>query len=328
MNVTGLGPGIGKIVYLTAPYKLDGSTANQFRSWLLDGGSGEEIYTDLPTAYAALTADRNDVVLALPGAYTLSAELVWAKSSTHLIGLGGPNQRMAPAAGTDGMVRFYDTTARATDEASIKVTGDYVQFQGFQTRNTVSDANNIADLKIVGKNFYGKGLHLRGGGGANQINAYAGIPLWIDTSVAGQANCGTLVDCWVGDPHGTARTGGCGSVYFPGTAGQGTSWEFKNCKFMQTSETAAVSAMVLGGNYAADRYLSFEGCLFYNFSVNLANILTQVITDTSDGTTRMTLLDANTRQYGWGKWCNRGTYIFGNQPQANAAGGTMVTVTA
>lgn len=328
MGQTGLGPGIGEIFYLVSQYKNDGSTASQYRRSLLDSGIADDshIFTSLSSAYAAMTGDRNDVLLVYPGDYTITSQLTWAKNQTHILGLGGPNQRMAPAAGTDGMVRFYDTTARGSDAASIKVTGHYVQFQGFQMRNSANDVNNIADLFIVGKNFYGKNLHLRGGGGAAQINAFAGIPLWIDTSVAGQANCGTMVDCYIGDPHGTARTGGCTSVYFPGTAGQGTSWEFINCKLMGTSETAAVPCVALGGNYSVDRYLLFKECIFYNFSTNLANVLTQVFDD-NQTTTHMIIID-NCFQYGWGDWTDNATYVFGNQPAANAAGGKAVTLTS
>lgn len=327
MGALGVGPGVGRIKIL-AP--VDSATSS-YRTTLHDlGVSYNDMYTDLATAYTELRAYQNDVLLVMPGDYTVSSEVTWAKSNTHLIGCGGPNQRMAPAAGTSGMVRFYATFDPGnTDYALFKVTGDYVQFHGFQTRYTYNDANAIADLKIIGKNFYGKGLHLRAGGGANQINALSGIPLWIDTSVAGQANCGTMEDCWIGDPHGTARTGGCGCVYFPGIAGQGTSWEFKKCRFLQTSETAAVSAVQLGAAAAAaecaERYMLFENCLFYNFSVNLLQILTQVFTDNCT-TTHMILLK-NSAQYGWGKWTNSGTYVFGDQPAGNGAGGKMLTMT-
>jgi len=313
----GLGLGIGEYFFL-----VNNKTTDLYYQTLVNSRVRDDrIFTTLAAAYAATTANRGDVVCAFPGAYTPSASLTWSNSQTHLVGLGGLNQRSAPAAGTTGMVRFYCSTTSVTQ--IINVTGDYVTFSGFQMRNTYDSANNVCDLKIGGRNFTGKHLALRGGGGASQINAHAGIPLYLDGT--GYANCAKFIECDIGDPFGTARTAGeC--IYIVGTGGQVADVEFKGCRIMTTSETAAVSAVVAAAGASLDRYMLFEDTLFYNFSVNLASILTQTITD-NVATTNMFLLTGKTAQYGWGKWANAGTHVFGGIAVPYTTGGTMVTMT-
>jgi hypothetical protein len=67
-----------------------------------------------------------------------------------------------------------------------------------------------------------------------------------------------------------------------------------------------------------------EDCLFYNFSLNLANILTDVILDYQ--TTTHTICLKNSVQYGWAGWTSAGTYTFRNQPTSSNAGGVLVTM--
>jgi len=317
----GIGPGVGDIQYLVQAK----TSTNYYYQWLLQNGATDDsIYTALASAYSNTSANRGDIIFVTPGDYTVTASLTWANSQTHLIGLGGPNQRHAPAAGTTGMVRFYCTTAAVNN--ILNVTGDYCNMAGFQLRNTYSANTNVCDLKLSGRNFYASNIALRGGGGANQVNAHAGIPLYIDTSGgSGAANYAIFDGCWIGDPFGTARTVG-EAIYVDGTTGQGACIELRGCRVMTTSETAAVSAINLAGNYAIDRYLLLENTLFYNFSVNLAHILTQVVTD-SQGTTHTILTTGSTAQYGWGKWSSNAAYLFSALPVGASAGGTAVTVT-
>ena len=78
-----LGAGTGKIKHLvTTKADTDACYA------LLEERNiaGSDIFATLATAEAALTADRNDVVLMYPGAHTATAAVTWNVSNTALIG--------------------------------------------------------------------------------------------------------------------------------------------------------------------------------------------------------------------------------------------------
>lgn len=88
----GMGPGVGDIFYLCS------ATTNADYLWLRSQGvDSDHLKTTWATAYAALTANRNDVLVVLPGgAISTTAALTWEKSYTHLIGATAPtyvNQR-------------------------------------------------------------------------------------------------------------------------------------------------------------------------------------------------------------------------------------------
>ena len=65
------------------------SSTAQFIDWLQANGVDESHYfTSFPTAYAALTDGRNDILVVLPGNHAVTAAQTWAKSYTHLVGAG------------------------------------------------------------------------------------------------------------------------------------------------------------------------------------------------------------------------------------------------
>ena len=68
MQQTGLGPGIGELFWV-APAA---SATSQFRTQLQRWGVEQnyKIYTAPATAHAAMVANRNDVMLIMPGKYT------------------------------------------------------------------------------------------------------------------------------------------------------------------------------------------------------------------------------------------------------------------
>ena len=104
-------------------------------------------------------------------------------------------------------------------------------------------------------------------------------------------------------------------------------YEFKDCFISGWTETAGVSIVYQTGNWACDRYVLWQDCTFYNFYTNLGGILTAGVFNDTCGTTHMNLLTGRTCQYGWNVWGNNDGYCFGGMPQANAAGGKMLTLT-
>ncbi len=318
MSTLGIGPGIGDVFFLCE----DGS---HHHAWLAEDQKipGDHIFHTLPLAYAATTHERNDVVLAFPGTYTQTAEITWAKSSTHLVGVGSPNQRIPATAGTTGNV-YFPCVSAMTEE--FLITGHHCQFHNFSTY--LSTPTGIADVRVQGRNTRLKGMFMKSGQDATQlVSPILGYGLYADGGAAGYCNGLTVEGCHIGDPRNTVRTAG-GMIYMKGITNAGMCIEFKDCFISGWSETAAASAVFCMGPEpvrGCDRYVLWQDCTFYNFYTNLGGILTEVITDTMN-TTHMHMLTGRTCQYGWATWGN-GTYIFGGIAQPNAVGGTMVTMT-
>jgi len=317
MATTGIGPGIGDIHYLVG-------ADSAYYAWLRDDlhQGISKIHHTLPAAYAALTASRNDVLLVYPGTYTQTAKVIWAKSSTHMLGLGSPNQRIPATAGTTGNVYFPCATAM-TEE--FLITGHHVIFKGFSTY--LSTATGVADIKTQGRNITLDGLFMKGGQNATQLaSAVLGYALYTDGGSAGYSNALTVKNCHIGDPRNTVRTNG-GMIYSTGSGNNSAAMEFQNCVISGWCETAGISAVYQTGNWATACYTLWEDCTFYNFYTNLGAILTAGVFNDTCGTTHMNLLTGRTCQYGWNVWGNNDGYMFGQMPIPAVNGGKMLTMT-
>jgi hypothetical protein len=322
MGTLQLGPGIGDVFYLCK----EGEAYHL--KLLADKIPTDHIAFTLEAGEDRLIANRNDVLVAFPGTYTQTAKMTWDKSSTHLVAVGSPNQRIPATLGTTGNV-YFPCVSAMTEE--FLITGHHVQFHNFSTY--LSTPTGIADVRVQGRNARLKGMFMKGGQDATQFaSAILGYSLFCDAGAAGYCNGLTVEDCHIGDPRNSAagdgvtpRTAG-GQIYMVGVSNAGMCYEFKRNIIAGWSETAAASAVFQVGNWSADRYILWDDCIFYNFSVNTANILTQVFTDTS-GSTHMNLLVGKTAQYGWSKWTNLGTRTFVAMPQAHTSGGLMLAGT-
>jgi len=314
------GVGMGRTFYV-APAD---STTSYYRGWLVANGVDPGvIFSDLPAAEDACVANRNDTVFVLPGTYTQTAKITWDKSSTHLFGVGSPNQRIPATAGTYGNVYFPCATAMTE---LFLITGHHCCFENFSTY--LSTATGVADVRVQGRNVLLKNLFMKGGQDATQLaSAVLGYALYVDGSTAGYSNALTVEDCHIGDPRNTKRTAG-GMIYMTGAAQGNNSAadEFRNCMIAGWSETAACSAVFQTGNFATGFYTLWDDCIFYNHYTNYGAILTQVFTDTS-GTGHTNLLTGKTSQYGWGKWTGLGAATFIAMPTSSTTGGTMITAT-
>lgn len=85
VNTLGLGPGIGDVFFL-------GPASTNFVNWAAaQGAQGDHLFTSLKSAYAAMSANRNDVLCMLPGAQSIttpSTGFAWNLDYTHAIGIG------------------------------------------------------------------------------------------------------------------------------------------------------------------------------------------------------------------------------------------------
>lgn len=315
----GDGVGIGKVRFLV---KEKASTDAYYTLLRTNKIPEADIYTSLSDAYDAMTDNRNDTLYVFPGTYTQTAKITWAKSSTHLIGVGSHNQRIPATAGTTGCVYFPCTTAMTE---LFLITGHHCVFANFSTY--LSTATGVADITVQGRNTTLRNIFMKGGQDATQLaSAVLGYGLYCDGGAAGYCNGLTVEHCHIGDPRNTVRTAG-GMVYMVGVTNAGMCYEFKDCFISGWSETAGVSAVYQTGNWACDRYVLWQDCTFYNFYTNLGAILTAGVFNDTCGTTHMNLLTGRTCQYGWNVWGNNDSYAFGGMPIPAVDGGKMLTLT-
>jgi len=279
-----------------------------------------KIFTTVNAAYAATTGDRNDTVFVFPGVHTLSADLVWAKNFTHLVGLGGP------AVESDYSVGGVTITSVGTASVStIEITGHRNQFRDINIEQHGAAATCLTACKVSSYGNYFENVHFEGlmaaasdtaGASSLQMHTYSGFSIF--------------KDCIIGSPLWDVRTAATAAqIYFSNTSGATLPQNilFKGCRIFNNSATATNPAVILAANNAVDRLLEFRDCTFYNFQTNLGTVLTSGVIKDACGTTHLILLSGTTCQYGWTDWADVHTYTFAAMPTSSATGGTALVTT-
>ena len=295
---------------------------NYYKGLTKMGVSGGSIYTDFQTAENVMTTDSGDVMVLFPGQHTVTSSTTWDKDVTYIIGAGPRYQAYQPSTLTNGGTRLTCTTAAVSE--IINITGHYVTVKGIGTQNTVSSTTSYCDIRVSGKNTVLSEVSLRGGTGANQIaNVGVGVPLIVDTSVAGAGNALLVENSIIGSSGNTTRTKGPSCVYFPGGAAAGFGMRFKGTTFSSICAVAtadSVGSIYLAANYAVDRELLFTDCDFYNFTTNLGTNPTYVFRD-SCGTTHQIVLRDCSYNKGFTSWSDAATYVSVSTPVSSLTGG-------
>lgn len=286
------------------------------------GISSDFRHTDLATAIAALGSDNGDNLLIFPGNHLTTASITLSQNDVRLIGVGSPNQQYQPSTLTDGGIRLSCVTSAIAEILSI--TGHYVQMHNLGTLNTYDGASNIADIKIGGKNFYANRCSFRGGNGATQVATDgAGVPILVNTAVAGAGNGLLIENSVIGSSGNTVRSKGPGCLLFPGGAVAGFGMQFRNCVLSSRIETATnnnVGLVKLTANYAVDRELLFDNCFFYSFSENFGTKATYVFRDACT-TTHQIVLKNCVANLGFTSWSDAATYVSVCSPVSHLTGG-------
>jgi hypothetical protein len=310
-----LGP--GDIFFLCAA-----TTDNYYKRLLNEGVPSDHLFTDFPTANAALTSEQGDNLLIFPGDHIQTASNTISASGARLIGMGGPNQGYQSATLAAGQVRVSCVTASVSE--IMNVTGHSVAMYNLGTFNNAG-TNNYGDVRISGKNFYGSRLSLRGGNTASgQLDTNkAGVPLIVDSSVAGAGNGLLIEDSIIGSSGNGVRSKGPGCLEFIGGAAAGFGMHFNRCTFSARVEIATannVGLVSLDANYAVDRELLFDNCNFYNFVQNLGTGPTYVFRDAC-GTTHQIVIHNCSYNKGFTSWTDAATYVSVSTPVSYLTGG-------
>jgi hypothetical protein len=289
-------PMLGKVFFAFPA----GSSTSAFSDWLrnemdipaslcFEGNSG------IKDAYNEAQSYRNDVVVAMPGAYNITSTAAWSKPLTHLVGSSGFNQ------GGDytepGCVLYTDTAAVAS---TLTVSGYGCQFQDIAIQNAGANAGNLAAVNLTKYGCTFKNVQIAGTMATGQLDVVAAASLYVGAN----AYNALFENCIIGQNVWGVRSGALsGVVRFTNTA-SGTlpqNVKFNKCQFLSASETVTCAMIALPANYCIDRLLEFRDCTFENFSVNWGVQLDQVIYDNC-GTSHNILLSGACAAIGIDEW--------------------------
>lgn len=222
------------------------------------GVSHGEIYTDLPTAYAALTANQNDALVVMPGSYTVTSAFEWGKDYTHMLGNVAAipmNQRARVSSTTaalsplitfsaDGSVMknimwSQDGSHATTAAINCLMTGDRNRLENITFRNLGALAyvdDSMRNLKITssnGENYY--------------------------------------LNCTIGTDSIDMVTGAGVAINYAGT--ETARDVFERCRIL--SGGSANGTFLTIANSATTAFIEFRDCLFQNNILGSMDPLTQ-----------------------------------------------------
>lgn len=232
-------------------YHLDPTNGSDANTGLSKG----EAFATLPVAYAALTANQNDILYyhAGPTSISLSAKLTWAKSYTHFIGACAPTA-MANRA------RIFQTAAATGLSPLIDITGSGCVFKNFYVFQGVDDATSLINVQVTGGRNYFQDIHFAGGGHATMaINGGASLKL-----DAAEEN--RFVNCTIGVDTIDSADGHVG-LLFDSEAHRN---KFEGCAFTMSAGNAGAAFAEVADATGIDRYTVFDRCLFSNVATGTA----------------------------------------------------------
>jgi len=314
MNYSGLGPGIGDVHYV-----VDVDSA--YYSWLRDDLKQEpsKIHFNISDGYNALMANRNDVLLVYPGTYTQTATLTWAKTMTHMFGVGNPLWRTG--------WKILITNATTGVAATMDITASGVSMGGFAVGQQGAFSSCLTALRLTSTHFHGKQLEIFG----HIASEVAAVATASSLELANGTLSGygsTFEDCSIGVGGGAARSVASaaatnGVINFAGTSTGAAYIEFHKCRILSRSSTAypcMIKNTIITG---IDRYALFKDCFFHNFSAGHGAILDVAIHSLSPGSGSSTFVLKDCMGSGITEWqaADSPNWVHANMPIVGLGGG-------
>ncbi len=241
----------GNIYYCDA---LDGDDS-------LNGLSPTKAVKTIAIGEGLLTTNQHDVLVLISGTsgYSITDTLLWDKDYTHLVGMAAPTPNSRARIGNSGN--------STSGNGLLDVTGDgciMANFRLFQNSATAS----CHALEVSGDRNYFENVSVYG-----QMNTTAATGAESSSLFLNGAEEFRFLNCIIGSTTGAVANNG-GVLMLDGSCGKG---DFKDCKFHSYSETAGRDMINYVDTTAVDRSINFDNCEFYNFSVNHATVLNEVV---------------------------------------------------
>lgn len=230
-----------------------------------DGNNGKSIdkaFKTITQAYAACTANQNDIVFFIPEGNSadnstsrLSETLTWAKDLTHLIGVNN-GVNVSPRA----RISFVSTYTTASNLITVSANG--CLFANIQFYAGVADANPTGCLQVTGDRNHFVNCHIAGIG-ADEMDIAGAYSIKLDT-----ASENKFTNCTIGITTIGAGTAANSDVLVDGASARN---EFIGCKFTRRVDHASNFIFVqLADATAIEDYLLFKDCTFIPTATNYA----------------------------------------------------------
>ncbi len=242
-----------------------------------NGLSVNAAFKTLPVAYAALTANQNDVLYYLAGSssISLSAAFTWAKSYTHFIGVCAPTQ-------TAQRARIFQTSTATGLSPLVTISASGCVWQNLYIFQGVNDNTSLINVSVTGGRNYFENVHFAGGGHATQAidggaslkldgaeeNTFVNCTIGVDTISAASGMAGILFDtdakrnlfrnCIV-----RLFAGNAGAIFVEVADGTGIGMDntFIDCLFLNNSVTSLTAGFALPAGLGAQRRILLKDCM-------------------------------------------------------------------
>lgn len=252
------------------------------------GASFDAPMATLDGAFALCTANKNDIIIYVPGSTSLNltAQLVWNKNYTHLIGLGAPS-RMGQRA------RIFQGSAATGLSPLINITASFCHFENLLIFQGVGDATSLINVQVTGRGNYFYNIQFAGGGNATMA---------IDNCASLMVNGGeenTFHSCRMGVTTIPLATGG-NVLRFDGNAKENY---FINCVVAALIGNLGARLVELVDATAMDQINWFLNCKFVSNSVNQATTMASAWEIPAlSGTTMIAYMDKDCGGRGFTDW--------------------------
>lgn len=248
----GMGPYTGGTKFFLDT--VNGSDAN-------DGKAPNRAFKSLAVAYAALTANKNDILYMLPGATaaTITAAITWSKSYTHFIGLAAPVQI--------GMRCRVNTTTAMTPMITWSANGCIVKNIQFSNNHSHATAGAVC-FKVTGARNYFENCHFQGLGALGVVdNSHRAI-------VFASSDAENRFDfCTFGADTVDGVTATNYVMEFNGTS-ETARQQFNDCIFLGNG-SANASFILATTTSCVSSFQIFRRCLFLNNDHGAMDAMTQ-----------------------------------------------------
>lgn len=226
-------------------------------------GAADSPLQTIPAAYAKCIEGRNDVVVlvqapttaaATTGTFRLSAQLEWAKSATHMIGMTAPTMIGQRA-------RISTATGATTNIADLlKITAQGCYFGNFSIFQGVGEAATAEQLcQITGQRNYFYNVAFQGMGSANGAGVATSYCIYLN---GGSEN--TFENCQIGVDT-QSRSAANANIKL---RSQATRNIFKGCLFPVYATATSPLIVDAAAASSIDRFVWLKDCLITNFGTS------------------------------------------------------------
>jgi hypothetical protein len=265
--MAGIPFGVNAKYYFVDP--ANGSDSN-------DGLSLDKALKTLLVAEDKCVANQHDTVFYIGGSSStsLTAQLLWDKNYTHLIGICSPTrygQRARIFSGAD-----------LSPLMDIQATGCI--FKNFYINHGYAASGSLINVRVTGSRNYFENIHFAGGGsGTNAIDGACSLYM-------NAASSNTFRDCTFGLQSTDMATGGA-AIVFGGTGSKQNF--FEDCYITLYIDSSSAVLVELMSLLAVDRINIFKRCIFSSGSENEGTTMASafVIPISHTKTARILLMD-------------------------------------